>query len=654
MKKITFPKFEIKGSELISNIKSFISKSEKKIQEIKKIKNPTWENVVLELENSEEEFSLFMSEVSHLTNVLKDKELDDAYEESIPLLSSHYNKVGQDIELLEIYKKLKSTNLNSIQHRILDKIILSFKHSGIFLSEENKDKFNEITKKKMLLSNKFSQNDQDSTDSWSKLVTKGELEGLPQNVIDRFEVAAKEEGKIGCLLTLQFPDYLPVMQYANNRDLREMLYKSMYTTASEISNGGEYDNLPVINEILASRKEIASLLDYDNYAEYSLVNKMAKDSTQVLTFLNELKDKTKEKGINELNELKEFAFKLDGITLESFDVPYYSEKLRIEKYDINQEEIKEYFTLNKSLTGLFWLLEELFDITVSEEDPKHSYHEDLRLFKLSKNNETVAYIYADLHSRKGKRSGAWMSDYVSFSNSDTPIAFVSCNFEKAAEKDNSLLRFEEVETLFHEFGHALHHTLTVVEEKDASGISGVPWDAVELPSTFMEFFCMEDLILEKISGHYKTGEKLPLELKEKLQKSRNFQSGMILLRQLEFSITDMLIHIEDSEPYEILEKVRSEIGMLKTPKYNRFLNAFSHIFAGGYAAGYYSYKWADILSSDIFETFRDNGVVCKETASRYLDCILSKGSSKEISEMFVDFKGREPKTDAFLRSQGII
>jgi oligopeptidase A len=654
MKKVTFPKFEIKSSELISNIESFIFKAEKKMEEIKQIENPTWENVVIDFENNENDFSLFMSEVSHLTHVLKDKDLDDAYEMSIPLLSSHYNKIGQDVELLEIYKKLKETNLNDIQTRILDKIILSFKNSGIFLSEENKKTFNEISAQEMLLSNKFTQNDQDSTDSWSKMVSKADLDGLPQNVIDRFELAGKEEGKDGCLLTLQFPDYLPVMQYANNREIRELLYKSMYTTASEFSNDGKYNNLPVINEILSSRRKTAELLDYENYAEYSLVNKMAKDSTQVLTFLNELKDKTKEKGINELNELKQFAFDLDGIDLESFDVPYYSEKLRVQKYDINQEEVKEYFTLNKSLTGLFWLLEELFEINVTEEVPTHSYHEDLRLFKLSKKGETVAYIYADLHSRKGKKSGAWMSDYVSYSTTDVPIAFVTCNFEKAAEKDNSLLRFEEVETLFHEFGHALHHTLTVIEEKYASGISGVPWDAVELPSTFMEFFCMEDLILEKISGHYKTGEKLPLELKQKLQKSRNFQSGMILLRQLEFSITDMLIHIEDSEPYDVLERVRNEIGMLKTPDYNRFLNAFSHIFSGGYAAGYYSYKWADILSSDIFETFKENGVVCKKTAIKYLDCILSQGSSKEISEMFVDFKGREPKTDAFLRSQGIM
>ena len=449
------------------------------------------------------------------------------------------------------------------------------------------------------------------------------------------------------------------MTYLKSRTLREVLYKAYSTIASEFSQDGKFDNEPLMKEIVILKNKKAKLVGYKDFVDYSLSNKMANSLEDVQELLYSLKDKSKDKGVEDLQVLKDFAMQKDQLTdFSVWDSGYYQELYKAEKLNIDSEKIKEYFPIEKVKEGFFWLINELYGVTFKKDNLDNLYNDNLDYYSLYRGEEKIASVLMDLYARDKKRGGAWMSDYQGKFEykevNNIPVAFVVCNFAQATENKPSLLTFDHVETFFHEMGHALHHMLTEINEPAASGINGVVWDAVELPSQFMEYFCIQPQVLNKISGHYETGETLSEELLEQIKTDKNFMVSLGLLRQVEFSLADLEIYgSPDRNPYDVLNEVKSKVAVMETPEYSRFLNNFSHIFSGGYSAGYYGYKWADVLSADVFESFEENGVICKETANRFLKTILSKGGSRDINKMFLDFKGRKPTPDALVKYYGI-
>ncbi|NKF49012.1 oligopeptidase A [Shewanella sp. WXL01] len=630
----------------------------------------TWDNLIAPLEEVDDELSKIWSPVSHMNSVVSNDEWREAHDACLPLLSDYGTYVGQHQGLYEAYKSIKDSaefaNLTQAQKMVIEQSLRDFELSGIGLADEQKARYGEIVKRLSELTSGFSNQLLDATQAWTKLITdEADLAGLPESAIAAAKAMAEATEQTGWLFTLDFPSYLPVMTHSDKRELREECYRAFVTRASDQGpNAGEFDNSANMDEIVALRHELANLLGFDSYADKSLATKMAESPAQVLGFLNELGERSKAQGEAELAELKAFAkehYKVDE--LASWDLSYYAEKLQQHKYQVSQEILRPYFPEDKVLSGLFYTVNRLFGLNIKEETEFDKWHDDVRFFHIFDVQDVHrGSFYLDLYARTGKRGGAWMDDCrgrrVTSTGLQKPVAYLTCNFNSPVGDKPALFTHDEVTTLFHEFGHGIHHMLTKVDVGGVSGINGVPWDAVELPSQFMENWCWAEEALAEISGHYETGEPLPKELLDKMLAAKNFQSGMMMLRQLEFSLFDFRMHHEfdaakGANVQGILDEVRSQIAVMTPPSFNRFQHGFAHIFAGGYAAGYYSYKWAEVLSADAFSRFEDEGIFNEKTGQDFLENVLEMGGSEEPMELFKRFMGREPSIDALLRHSGI-
>ena len=648
-----------------------IANCRQKIEEVLKHQGQfTWDNLIAPLEEVDDELGKIWSPISHMNSVVSSEEWRQAHDACLPLLSEYGTFVGQHQGLYQAYKSLAESaefaTYSQAKKKLIENSLRDFELSGIGLSDSDKLRYGELVKRMSELTSNFSNQLLDATQAWTKLITdEAELAGLPESAVAAAKAMAEAKELDGWLFTLDFPSYLPVMTYSENRELREECYRAFVTRASDQGpNAGEFDNGPLMDEILAVRHELANLLGFDSFADKSLATKMAESPAQVLDFLTELAARSKSQGETELAELTEFAAKECGVTeLESWDLSFYAEKLKHHRYEISQEILRPYFPEDKVLSGLFYTVSRLFGLTVTERKEFDTYHKDVRFFDITDaNNEHRGSFYLDLYAREGKRGGAWMDDCrarrMTQNDMQDPVAYLTCNFNAPVAGKPALFTHDEVTTLFHEFGHGIHHMLTKIDVGGVSGISGVPWDAVELPSQFMENWCYEEEALAEISGHYETGEPLPKALLDKMLAAKNFQSGMMMLRQLEFSLFDFKMHLEydpakGAEIQQKLDEVREQVAVIKAAEFNRFQHSFAHIFAGGYAAGYYSYKWAEVLSADAFSLFEEQGIFNRETGQRFLENILEMGGSEEPMELFKRFRGREPQTDALLRHSGI-
>lgn len=600
--------------------------------------------------------------VSHLNAVADTPELRAAYNENLPKVTEFYTRLGADERLYAKYKALNlspaAAVLSPARRKALSNAMRDFVLSGAELQGAAKERFAAIQARMAELSQAYSEHVLDATDAFAYYATEAELDGVPEDVKQAARAAAQAEGKEGHKLTLHMPSYLPVMQYATHRGLREKLYTAYITRASELGDPAR-DNTGVMREILALRQEEAQLLGYANFAELSLVPKMADTPQQVADFLRDLAKRGRPHAEQDLAELREFAAKeLSIADLQAWDMAFASERLKEARYAFSDQEVKLYFTEDKVLAGLFKIIETLFDVAIRP-DSAPTWHAAVRFFRIERGGELIGQFYLDPYARNGKRPGAWMDDVRGRwkrpeGKLQTPVAHLVCNFAAPVNGKPALLTHDEVTTLFHEFGHGLHHMLTRVEDIGVAGISGVEWDAVELPSQFMENFCWEWDVVKHMTAHVDTGEPLPRELFDKMLAAKNFQSGLQMLRQVEFSLFDMRLHAEPgSEVMPLLEQVRNEVAVVRPPAFNRFAHAFSHIFAGGYAAGYYSYKWAEVLSADAYSAFEEAGVFDPATGRRYREAILEAGGSRPAIESFKAFRGREPRIDALLRHQGM-
>ncbi len=629
-----------------------------------------WHNLIEPIENIEDKLNKAWSPVSHLNSVVNSDELRNAYNACLPKLSEYATEMGQNEPLFNAYQAIANSaefaTLDTAQQKIITNALRDFKLSGIDLDQAKQHRYKDINQELSRLTSHYEENLMDATNAWSKLIKDAQdLNGLPESALAQAKQAATAQDEDGWLLNLQFPSYIAVMTYADNRELRRDVYTAFATRASDQGpDAGRYDNTALMESILALRHEKAQLLGFNNYAELSLSTKMAEKPDDVVDFLDDLADKSWRYARKDLAELREFAKKHAGINdLQSWDMAYFSEKMRQHFYQLSQEDVKTYFPITRVLAGLFAVVEKLYGLKIAEISDFDSWHPDVQFFQIhDKNDQLRGRFYIDLYARAKKRGGAWMDDCVGRKKTadgiQIPVAYLTCNFTPATGDEPALLTHDEVITLFHEFGHGLHHMLTLVDHLGVSGISGVAWDAVELPSQFMENWCWEKEALALMSGHYQTGEPLPDALFNKMLAAKNFQAGMVMVRQLEFSLFDFKIH-RDYDPkkggriYDILEQVRKQVAVVQPPKFNRFAHSFSHIFAGGYAAGYYSYKWAEVLSSDAFSLFEENGIFDPETGHAFLTNILEQGGSDDAMALFINFRGRKPTTDALLRHSGI-
>lgn len=629
--------------------------------------NPSWDGLVLALDELGARLGRAWSPVSHLNAVCNSPELRAAYEACLPKLSEYWTEMGQNKPLFDAYDALAKSpaakGFDVAQKTILEHALRDFRLSGIDLPVEQQKRYGEIQMRLSELTSKFSNQLLDATQAWTKHITdEARLNGLTDSAKAQMKQAAEAKSLDGWLITLEFPSYYAVMTYADDRALREEVYAAYCTRASDQGpNAGQNDNGPLMSEILDLRQELARLLGFANYSELSLASKMAENTDQVLSFLRDLAVRSKPFAEQDLAELKAFAAEQGLDDLQSWDVGYYSERLRQQRYSISQEEVRAWFPVDKVLTGLFAIVQKLYGIEIRELKDFDTWHPDVRLFEIQENSQHVGRFFFDLYARANKRGGAWMDgarDKRRDANGKliAPVANLVCNFTPPVGGKPALLTHDEVTTLFHEFGHGLHHLLTRVEHAGASGINGVAWDAVELPSQFMENWCWEPEGLALISGHYETGEALPQAMLDKMLAAKNFQSGLMMVRQLEFSLFDFELHATHGDGrsvLEVIEAIRSEVSVLRPPAYNRFANGFAHIFAGGYAAGYYSYKWAEVLSADAFSKFEEDGVLNPETGRAFREAVLARGGSQAPMVLFVDFRGREPSIDALLRHLGL-
>jgi oligopeptidase A len=608
--------------------------------------------------------------VGHLNSVADTPELRAAYNDNLPKVTEFYTRLGADERLYAKYKAIaqgdSAAALSAPRKQALTNALRNFVLSGAELQGEAKTRFAAIQERQSALSQAFSEHVLDATDQWYLDVPASRLTGLPEDVLQATRALAEKAGVQGHRVTLHAPCYVPVMQYAQDRDLRETLYRAYTTRASE-QGPKERDNGPLMQEILALRQEEAKLLGYAHFGDVSLVAKMADSPVQITQFLHDLAMRARPFAEKDLAELRAFAaenLNLPAADLRAWDVSYASEKLKEARYAFSDTEVKQYFTEPKVLDGLFDIVQTLFEVTIRP-DVAPVWNDTVRFFRIERGNQLIGQFYLDLYARPGKRPGAWMSDVRSRwlrpdGGLQTPVAHLTCNFAPPVGDKPALLTHDEVTTLFHEFGHGLHHMLTRIEDLGVSGISGVEWDAVELPSQFMENFCWEWDVVKQMTAHVGTGEPLPRALFDKMLAAKNFQSGLMTLRQIEFSLFDMRIHTEpgcetqNDGIQKILDEVRSEVLVLPPPTFNRFQHSFSHIFAGGYAAGYYSYKWAEVLSSDAYAAFEESGILNPETGRRYREAILEAGGSRSAMESFTAFRGREPQIDALLRHQGMV
>lgn len=627
----------------------------------------TWDNFIEPIEVADEQLNRSWSPVSHLNAVLNSDALREAYNACLPKLSEHGTEVGQNLELLRGYQRVaEQPGLTDARRRMLDCAIRDFHLSGVDLDADNKARFRDISQRLTQLSSQFEEHLLDATNAWFKhLHSEDDLAGLPDSARDLARQQARERALDGWVLTLDMPSYLPVMMYATDSELRRELYTAYSTRASDQGpHAGRWDNGPLIEDILALRHEQAQLLGFAHYAELSLAPKMARSCEEVMGFLNDLAEHSVARARAELDELRDFARTECGAEpLQPWDLAYYSEQLRQHRYAISQEELRPYFPITRVLPGLFDLVARLFDIRIQAAEAPGLWHPEVRFYEiLTPAGERLAQFYLDPYARQKKRGGAWMSTqanrHFSAGQHRLPVAYLVCNFSPPVDDQPSLLTHQEVQTLFHEFGHGLHHMLTQVEEPAIAGINNVPWDAVELPSQFLENWCWEREVLDNISGHIDTGEPLPKALFERLQAARHFQSAMQMVRQLEFALFDFRLHREydparGGRVADILDQVRDQVAVLKPPAFNRFAQGFAHIFAGGYAAGYYSYKWAEVLSADAFSLFEERGIFDTETGRRFRATMLEQGGSADAMTLFIAFRGREPTTEALLRHSGI-
>ena len=631
----------------------------------------TWDNLVQPLEEMEDRLSRVWAPVSHMNSVVNSEALRQAYNACLPKLSEYSTELGQNAELYAAYKSLHDTGeyarLDTAQKKVIDDALRDFHLSGVDLPPEQQARFKEIRQRLSKLTTRFEENVLDATQAWTRHVTdEARLSGLPDSARAMARQAAEQKGLDGWLFTLDFPSYYAVVSYADDRELRREMHEAYVTRASDQGpNAGKWDNSEVMAEILALRHELANLLGYRTYAERSLATKMADSPERVLGFLHDLARRSRPQAQKELEELKAFARDKYGLAdLQPWDIAYYSEKLREHTYAISQEELKPYFPETRVIPGMFRVVERLYGITIHEVEGVEVWHPDVRFYEIrDENDELRGQFYLDLYARENKRGGAWMDDCRGrFRHADgslqTPVAFLTCNLTPPVGDQPALFTHDEVITLFHEFGHGLHHMLTRIDYIDVSGINGVPWDAVELPSQFMENWCWEKAALDLIAGHYRTGEPLPDDLYRRMYAAKNFQAGMMMVRQLEFALFDFRLHHEydpqkGARIQEILDEVRAEVAVAEPAPFNRFQHSFTHIFAGGYAAGYYSYKWAEVLSADAFSLFEERGIFDPETGRRFLHAILEQGGSRDPMELFVEFRGREPRIDALLRHSGI-
>jgi oligopeptidase A len=668
----TLPLFsQIKPEHVVPAIDQLLAEARSSVeQHLQATQNYTWKNLIEPLEDVDDKLSKAWSPVSHMNSVVNSDELRDAYNACLPKLSAYSTEMGQNEALFKAYRFIAESDefatLDIAQQKIIRNALRDFKLSGIDLDAEKKQRYKDISQELSSLASNYEENLLDATNAWSKLIRDEEdLAGLPESALAQAKQTAGSHNEAGWMITLQFPSYISVMTYADNRELRREHYEAFATRASDQGpHAGHWDNSENMEKILTLRHEKARLLGFNNYAELSLATKMAEKPDDVTDFLEDLADRSWRHARKDLAELREFAKKYYGIKdLQAWDMAYYSEKMRQHFYQLSQEEVKTYFPITRVLPGLFAIVEKLYGLQISELTGFDSWHPDVRFFEIhDKHGQLRGQFYLDLYARAKKRGGAWMDDCVSRKRFDdtiqTPVAYLTCNFTPPTGDTPALLTHDEVTTLFHEFGHGLHHMLTQVDHLGVSGINGVEWDAVELPSQFMENWCWEKEALALMSGHYQTGEPLPDALFDKMIAAKNFQAGMIMVRQLEFSLFDFRIH-RDYDPqkggriYETLEQVREQVAVVRPPKFNRFAHSFSHIFAGGYAAGYYSYKWAEVLSSDAFSLFEEKGIFDPETGHAFLTNILEKGGSQNAMELFINFRGRKPTIDALLRHNGI-
>ncbi|MFB9214064.1 oligopeptidase A [Vibrio sinaloensis] len=666
------PFSQIKPEHVKPAVEQVIAECRAKIEQVLQDNTtPSWDNVVAPIEEVDDRLSRIWSPVSHMNSVVNSDELREAYESCLPLLSEYGTWVGQHKGLFEAYKAIKADAsyqaLTQAQKKTITDSLRDFELSGIGLPADEQHRYGEISKRMSELSSKFSNNVLDATMGWAKHVAdEKELAGMPESALAAAKAAAEAKELDGYLLTLDIPSYLPVMTYCDNQELRKELYEAYVTRASDRGpKAGEWDNSEIINEQLKLRHEVARMLGFNTYSEKSLATKMAESSAQVLGFLNDLATKAKPQGEREVEELRQFANSEFGVEeLFLWDIAYYSEKQKQHLFQISDEELRPYFPEQKAVSGLFEVLKRVFGMTVQEREGVDTWHESVRFFDIfDADNALRGSFYLDLYAREHKRGGAWMDDCrgrrVTLSGElQTPVAYLTCNFNRPVGDKPALFTHDEVVTLFHEFGHGIHHMLTQVETGAVSGINGVPWDAVELPSQFLENWCWEEEALAFISGHFETGESLPKEMLDKMLAAKNFQSAMFILRQLEFGLFDFTLHTEfDPEVgprvLETLAEVKGKVAVLPSLEWNRFSHSFSHIFAGGYSAGYYSYLWAEVLSSDAFSRFEEDGIFNTETGKSFLNHILEMGGSEEPMELFKRFRGREPQIDALLRHSGI-
>ncbi|WP_025821459.1 oligopeptidase A [Shewanella marina] len=630
----------------------------------------TWANLVAPLEEADDQLSKIWSPVSHMNSVVSNPEWREAHDACLPLLSEFGTFVGQHQGLYQAYKALAASpeyaTLPRAKQQVIDNSLRDFELSGIGLSDEQKVRYGQIVKRMSELTSQFSNQLLDATHAWSKLITdEAELVGLPDSAKAAAKAMAAAKEQDGWLFTLDYPSYMPVMMYSENRELREECYRAFVTRASEQGpNAGEFDNSELMEEIVRLRHEVSQLLGFANYAEKSLATKMADTPEQVIEFLNELALRSKAQAKAELSELTEFAQTEYGVSeLAAWDLSFYAEKLKQHKYEISQEELRPYFPEDKVISGLFYTVSRLFGLKIEEQYDFDRWHNDVRFFHIYDSEHTLrGSFYLDLYAREGKRGGAWMDDCrarrLSQGELQKPVAYLTCNFSRPVDGKPALFTHDEVTTLFHEFGHGIHHMLTKIDVAGVSGINGVAWDAVELPSQFMENWCWQEEALAEISGHYETGEPLPKAMLDKMLAAKNFQSGMMMLRQLELSLFDFRLHYEfkpeqGAQVQAMLDEVRRQVAVIIAPEFNRFQHGFAHIFAGGYAAGYYSYKWAEVLSADAFSRFEEEGIFNAETGHDFLVNVLEMGGSEAPMELFTRFRGREPNIDALLRHSGI-
>ncbi|GLQ73079.1 oligopeptidase A [Vibrio penaeicida] len=632
---------------------------------------PSWNSVCAPLAEVDDKLNQIWSPVSHLNSVKNSNELREAYESCLPLLSEYGTWVGQHKGLYDAYKAIKASDefgtLSQAQKKSIIDALRDFDLSGIGLPADEQHRYGEISKRMSELSSQFSNNVLDATMGWSKQVTdEKELAGMPESALAAAKAAAEAKELDGWLLTLDIPSYLPVLTYCDNQALRKELYEAYVTRASDRGpNAGKWDNTELITEQLKLRHEIARLLGFSAFSEKSLATKMAENPQQVLGFLNELAVKAKPQGEREVQELRDFAEQEFGVSeLNLWDIAYYSEKQKQHLFQISDEELRPYFPEDKAVSGLFEVLDRVFGMKVTEREGVDVWHESVKFYDIFDSNGTLrGSFYLDLYAREHKRGGAWMDECrVRRTNADgelqTPVAYLVCNFNKPVGDKPALFTHDEVVTLFHETGHGIHHMLTQIDVSAVSGINGVPWDAVELPSQFLENWCWEEEALAFISGHYETGEPLPKAMLDKMLAAKNFQSAMFILRQLELGLFDFTLHTEydpdiGARVLETLAQVKEKVAVLPSVEWNRFSHSFSHIFAGGYSAGYYSYLWAEVLSSDAYSRFEDEGIFNEDTGRSFLNNILEMGGSEEPMELFKRFRGREPEIDALLRHSGI-